>query len=99
MIGRRGRVSFLGLERILAPRIIPCPTGRMTLFIIQAFHAWLPSFSPSGTKMPAPVGSHRREKTILELLIYFAATAYAGFSLNTALLMSYTNAFAALFVM
>ena len=32
---------------------IPFPTGRVPfLRVFQAFHAWLPSFSPSGTKIP-----------------------------------------------
>ncbi len=31
--------------------IIPFPTGRLLTLGFQAFHAWLPSFRPSGTRL------------------------------------------------
>ena len=35
----------------VAPQITPFPTGRIMSALYQAFHAWLPSFRPSGTKV------------------------------------------------
>jgi hypothetical protein len=41
----------LGWGQSLAPQITPFPTGRIMSALYQAFHAWLPSFRPSGTKV------------------------------------------------
>jgi hypothetical protein len=35
----------------VAPQIKPYPTGRIMSGLYQAFHAWLPSFRPPGTKV------------------------------------------------
>ena len=35
----------------MAPQITPFPTGRIVSAFYQAFHAWLPLFRPSGTKV------------------------------------------------
>jgi hypothetical protein len=41
----------LGWWQSVAPQITPFPTGRIMFALYQAFHAWLPSFRPSGTKV------------------------------------------------
>jgi hypothetical protein len=48
--------TFCPLSLTIAPArqpIIPYPTGRVLDGAFQAFHAWLPSSGPSGTKTPA----------------------------------------------
>jgi len=48
-LAREATVSDGGQS--VAPQIIPYPTGRIMFALYQAFHAWLPSFRPSGTKV------------------------------------------------
>jgi hypothetical protein len=51
MIGwREGAIVSDGRQSV-AIQITPFPTGRIGSALSQAFHAWLPSFRPSGTKV------------------------------------------------
>jgi hypothetical protein len=45
------RASNIVGEDSLMPRITPYHMGRIAFCHSQAFHAWLPSCSPSGTKL------------------------------------------------
>ena len=51
MIGWRERAIVSNSGPSVAPQITPFPTGRIMSTHYQAFHAWLPSFRPSGTKV------------------------------------------------
>jgi hypothetical protein len=50
MIGRDGTIFSDGGQSVV-PQFTPCPTGRIPVALYQAFHAWLPSFDPFGTKV------------------------------------------------
>ena len=49
MTGWREEAIVPGSGPSVAPQITPFPTGRIMFTQYQAFHAWLPSFRPSGT--------------------------------------------------
>ncbi len=51
MIGWREEAIVSDSGPSVAPQITPFPTGRIMFGLYQAFHAWLPSFRPSGTKI------------------------------------------------
>jgi hypothetical protein len=51
MIGWREGAIVSDSGPSVAPQITPFPTGRIISNHYQAFHAWLPSFRPSGTKV------------------------------------------------
>ena len=51
MIGWREGAIVADSGPSVAPQITPFSTGRIMPTHYQAFHAWLPSFHPSGTKV------------------------------------------------
>jgi hypothetical protein len=53
MIGWREEAIVSDSAPSVAPQITPFPTGRIMSTHYQAFHAWLPSFRPSGTNTSA----------------------------------------------
>jgi len=51
MIGWREGAAVSDRGQSVTPQITPFPTGRIMSALYQAFHAWLLSFGPSGTKV------------------------------------------------
>ena len=51
MIGWREGAIVSDRGTCAAPQFTPFPTGRIMSTHYQGFHAWLPSGSPSGTKL------------------------------------------------
>jgi hypothetical protein len=50
MIGWRDGAIVSNGKQSVVPQITPFPTGRIMSAPYQAFHAWLPSLRPFGTK-------------------------------------------------